>query len=148
MTKPDVPAIAGFMTDDLESPRLLGQRCKGCGTYFFPRVASLCKNPACGSTDLEVVPLSTTGTLWSYTNAGYKPPPPFVAKEPYEPFTIAAVELDVEKMVVLGMVVPGVTPADLEVGMKMELARGVLFEDEEGRKIVWNWKPAVAGRSS
>lgn len=141
-TKQDVPAIAGWFNDDRESPRLIGQRCTACGTYFFPRVASTCKNPVCGSTALEEVPLSSTGTLWSYTNAGYKPPPPFVAEEPYRPFTIAAVELDVEKMVVLGMVPIDLGPADLKVGMKMELVFDVLFEDDESRKIIWKWRPA------
>jgi uncharacterized protein len=143
-TKQDVPAIAGWFNDDRESPRLIGQRCRGCGTYFFPRVASVCKNPVCGSTDLEEVTLSNTGTLWSYTNAGYKPPPPFVAEEPYKPFTIAAVELDVEKMVVLGMVAPAFSCSDLKVGMKMELVFDVLFEDDESRKIIWKWQPARA----
>lgn len=146
-TKQDVPAIAGWFNDDREAPRLIGQRCKGCGTYFFPKVASFCKNPSCGSDALEEVLLSRTGTLWSYTNAGYKPPPPFVAEEPYKPFTIAAVELDDEKMVVLGMLVPELGCEDLKVGMRMELVTDVLFEDEESRKLIWKWRPLRGGKS-
>ena len=40
--------------------------------------------------------LSRTGKVWSYTSANYKPPAPFVAKEPFAPFAIAAVELEEE----------------------------------------------------
>ena len=146
-TKQDVPAIAGWFNDDREAPRLIGQKCSGCGTYFFPRTAS-CKNPRCPGGELADVPLSRTGTLWSYTNAGYKPPPPFVAEEPYKPFTIAAVELDEEKMVVLGMVASQFSCEDLKVGMRMELVLDVLYEDEESRKIIWKWQPARKGGAS
>ena len=88
------------------------------------------------------MPLSRTGKLWSYTNAAYKPPEPYVAPEPFEPFGIAAVELDKERMVVLGQLAKGVDLAGLKVGMPMELVVDVLSEDETTAKTVWKWKPA------
>jgi len=47
-------------------------------------------------------------------------------------------------MVVLGQVSPGVGVADLKAGMEMEIVRGTLFEDEEGERVIWNWKPVSA----
>jgi uncharacterized OB-fold protein len=62
------------------------------------------------------------------------------------PFAVAAVELEAERMVVLGQVVPGVGAADLEVGMEMELVLDTLTEDAEREVLVWKWRP-VQGRS-
>jgi uncharacterized protein len=97
-----------------------------------------------GHADGELVPceLSRTGTLWSYTNAGYQPPEPFIAPPgDYKPFSIAAVELDVEKIVVMGMCSEGITPQDLEVGTPMELVLDTLYSDDENDYLVWKWQP-------
>ena len=142
--QPEVAAIEGWYTIDTDSPHLIGSRCAACGTYFFPKQDHFCKNPACDSTEFNEVELSRTGTLWSYTNACYQPPEPFVAADPFEPYAIAAVELDAEKMVVLGQVIEGVDVQQLKVGMAMELVLETLHEDEEDTKIIWKWKPAEA----
>ncbi len=47
----------------------------------------------------DEVELSRTGTIWSYTNACYKPPAPFVAADPHVPYAIAAGQLEKEQMV-------------------------------------------------
>ncbi|MCZ6830077.1 MAG: Zn-ribbon domain-containing OB-fold protein [Gammaproteobacteria bacterium] len=142
--KPLAPAIDGWHTMDMHQPHLIGTRCIDCGTYFFPKQSSYCRNPACDSTDFEEVELSRTGTIWSYTNACYKPPEPFVAADPFEPYAIAAVQLEQEQMVVLGQVVAGVGVEDLKVGMPMELVLETLYEDEEDTKVTWKWKPRSA----
>jgi uncharacterized OB-fold protein len=141
--KPLAPAIEGWHTMNAR-PHLIGTRCKGCGTYFFPKQTYYCKNPACESTDFEEVELSRTGQIWSYTNACYKPPAPFVAKEPHEPYAIAAVQLEKEQMVVLGQVVSRLGVEDLKVGMPMELVLETLYETEEDTKVTWKWQPASA----
>ncbi|HEY9035440.1 MAG TPA: Zn-ribbon domain-containing OB-fold protein [Pseudomonadales bacterium] len=140
--KPQVPALEGWFTMDAK-PQLLGSRCVKCGTFFFPKKIHFCKNPACDSETFEEVPLSRTGKIWSYTNACYKPPEPFIAAEPYEPFSIAAVELDAEQMIVLGQVIGGVDVSELAVGMPVELVLEPLFEDDESIKMTWKWKPAA-----
>jgi uncharacterized OB-fold protein len=89
------------------------------------------------------VELSRRGRLWSFTNNCYAPPAPYVSPEPFEPYAIAAVELEREKMVVLGQVVPGVALETLSAGMEMELALGTLFEDAEKEVLVWKWRPAA-----
>ncbi len=137
-----VPAIEGWYTMDNEQPALLGSRCDGCGSYFFPKQFTYCRNPDCESSDFSEVPLSRRGVLWSYTNACYEPPKPFIAPDPFVPYAIAAVHLEDEQMVVLGQVADGLSVDDLKVGMDMELVLDVLHPDEEGDKIIWKWRPA------
>ena len=137
-----IPAIEGWFTMG-DEPRLLGSRCKSCQTYFFPRLVSYCKNPDCQGTEFREVPLSNRGKLWSFTNNCYPPPPPYVATEPFEPYAIAAVELETEKMVVMGQVAKGFDVGDLKAGMEMELVIDTLFEDEENAYTVWKWRPAA-----
>ncbi len=137
-------AIEGWYTLDRSNPRLLGSRCVKCGTYFFPKQAGYCRNPHCDSTEFSEVELSRTGTLWSYTNACYQPPEPFVAPEPFEPYAIAAVHLEKERMVVLGQVVSPVSVEQLEVGMPMELVLDTLHSDEDGDELIWKWQPETS----
>jgi uncharacterized OB-fold protein len=144
-TKPRVPAVEGWFTLDESAPALLGSRCTGCGTYAFPAEQRFCGNPACQSSDFETVELSRRGKVWSYTDARYQPPPPYVPAEPYVPFALAAVELATEKMVVMGQVVPGVTVDDLQVGTEVELVLDTLFEDDEAEYVVWKWRPVPGG---
>ena len=138
--KPQVPAIEGWHTMD-SKPHLIGTQCKHCDTYFFPKQDDYCRNPQCDSTDFDEVELSRTGQVWSYTNACYKPPEPFVAAEPFEPYAIAAVQLEKEKMVVLGQVVEGLGVEDLKVGMAMELVLEPLHETDNDIKFTWKWQP-------
>jgi uncharacterized OB-fold protein len=138
--KPRVAALEGWHTMESQ-PHLIGTQCEACGTYFFPKQSDYCRNPNCDSTDFREVQLSRTGRIWSYTNACYKPPAPFVAQEPFVPYAIAAVELEKEKMVVLGQVIEGLTVEDLKVGMRMELVLEALHETEDDIKVTWKWQP-------
>ena len=95
-----------------------------------------CRNPACGAEDLEDVSLGRRGKVWSYTINHYAPPPPAVVKEPYG---VAAVELDEERMIVLGLI--DGDAAGLRVGDEVELTVGPLYEDEANQYLVWKWRP-------
>lgn len=141
MSKQQVPAIDGWYTLDAANPQLLGTRCKGCGSYFFPKLTTFCRNPVCDSSEFEEVALSNRGKIWSYTNACYKPPEPFIAPEPYEPYAIAAVELEKERMVVLGQVTAGVTVEQLKVGQEVKLVLEPLHEEGDQVKMIWKWAP-------
>ena len=148
--KPHVPVLEGWFTLDAKTPHLIGTRCRACGTFYFPKVLTFCRNPDCTglndtSDPFEEVELSRTGKLWSYTNACYKPPEPFIAKEPFEPFSIAAVELEKERMIVLGPVIEGVSVEALKAGMTMELALEPLSEDDKAVTLTWKWKPVQGG---
>ena len=140
--KPLAPAIDGWHTMEVK-PHLIGTQCAECETYFFPKNTEYCRNPSCDSTDFHEVELSRTGHIWSYTNACYKPPEPFVAAEPFEPYAIAAVQLEKEQMVVLGQVIEGVNCEDLKVGMPVELVLEALHETNDDVKMTWKWKPAA-----
>src|SRR5581483_2842938 len=121
MAKPGVPAVAGWFTVD-DEPTLLGTRCAGCGVVAFPPRAGTCPNPQCRSTDVAPHPLARTGKVWSFTDARYQPPPPYVSpSDPYEPFVLAAVELDADGLIVLGQMTGGCTDADVHVGQPVEL---------------------------
>ena len=138
------PAIDGWFTDAGDAPALLGSRCKACGTYAFPKESAYCRNPRCAGAEFEEVPLSRRGTLWSYTDNRYAPPAPYVAPDPFAPYAIAAVELEREKMVVLGQVVKGVGCDQLAAGMEMELVLDTLYADDANEYLIWKWRPCDA----
>jgi uncharacterized protein len=122
-------------------PHLIGSRCLSCGSYFFPRLSTFCRNPLCEGERFEELPLSRSGRIWSYTNACYQPPPPYVSPQPFVPFAIAAVELERERMIVLGQVVAGVPVERLKIGMPVELVLETLYREGEQDKLVWKWQP-------
>ena len=139
--KTRAPAVEGWFTMDASAPALLGTRCTECGTYFFPRETRFCRNPACDGTELEEVPLSRRGKVWSFTDNRYQPPPPYMSPDPFEPYAIAAVELAEERMVVLGQLAGGASIDDLRVGQEVELVLETLYEDDENAYVVWKWQP-------
>ncbi len=139
--KTRVPAVDGWFTLDDAAPALLGSKCTSCGTFAFPKETFFCRNPECRSTEFAETELSRTGTVWSYTDACYQPPKPYVAADPYLPFSIAAVELAAEQMVVMGQVVDGITVDDLAVGTEVEIVLDTLYEDDDNEYLVWKWRP-------
>jgi uncharacterized OB-fold protein len=139
--KPRVPAVEGWFSLDDADPRLLGSRCTTCGTYFFPRESFFCRNPDCNGRAFDEVPLSNRGRVWSWTTNHYPPPAPYVAADPFVPYTVAAVELAEEHMVVLGQLADGVDPGTLHAGTEVKLTLGTLFEDDDTVHVVWKWSP-------
>ncbi|WP_120725368.1 Zn-ribbon domain-containing OB-fold protein [Streptomyces hundungensis] len=136
--------VAGWFTDAQgQDFRLLGTRCAACSTVFFPREDAFCRNPGCAGGELTEVPLSRRGRVWSYTDARYRPPAPYVSDPhaEWEPYVLVAVELAAEHMVVLGQAAPGVGVTDLAVGMEVEVVAGVLDEDAGTTWTTWHWRP-------
>jgi len=142
---PAAPGTEGWFHDGPESFTLLASRCTSCGSLSFPpRRISGCPDPDCEGLDSEPAPLSTSGTLWSYTDARYAPPLPYPRPPGAEfvPYTLAAVELAAEQMVILGQVAPDVPTDALRVGAAMELVPGTLTSSEGVAERVWNWRPS------
>lgn len=143
MARMRTPVVAGWFSGGGDDFRLLGTRCSACASVFFPREDAHCRNPDCSGGDLEEAPLSRRGRVWSYTDSRYRPPSPYVTDPelPWEPYTLIAVELTAEHLVVLGQAAPGVTVADLAVGMEVEVVPGELHEDAETIWTTWQWRP-------
>ena len=142
MERTTAPAIEGWFSRG-DEPALLGTRCRECGTVFFPREEAFCRNPGCAGEAFDEVPLSRRGKVWSYTDARYQPPPPYIpASDPYEPFALAAVSLEAEGLVVLGQVASGFGVGDLKVGDEVELVVEPLYTDDDGTvRTTWRWRP-------
>ncbi|MDO9457489.1 Zn-ribbon domain-containing OB-fold protein [Nocardioides sp.] len=149
MTQTQTPAVDGWFTTG-DEPRLLASRCTTCGDVVFPpapdAAAAFCRNPRCDGDTIESAELSRRGTVWSYTDAQYQPPAPYIAPQAegaaYAPFALAAVEL-AEGIVVLGQVALGYGVGDLRVGAEAELVVETLYADETGDRTIWRWKPVV-----
>ena len=75
MARRRFPAIEGWFTTDDAAPRLLGNRCSGCGSYFFPKESVLLpqSRPARARSSRRSRS-ATRGKLWSFTNNCYPPP--------------------------------------------------------------------------
>ncbi len=147
------PAIEGWFTtgDDGAAPALLGSRCTTCTSTYFPPTAEgagFCRNPACAGESFDTVELSRRGRIWSYTDAQYQPPAPYIGPPDgatYAPFALAAVEL-AEGLVVLGQVAEGYGVDNLRVGAEAELVVETLYVDEgpePTERTIWRWRPVV-----
>ena len=138
------PAIEGWFTTG-DAPALLGSKCTTCATVFFPKTSGFCRNPACDGTEFSDTELSRRGRVWSYTDAQYQPPAPYIpSTDPYVPFALAAVELP-EGLVILGQVADGFGVTDIKVGDEVELVVETLYADESGDRTIWRWKPVANG---
>lgn len=136
-----VPALGAesWFTED-GGPALIGSRCTTCGTVAFPAQRYRCPNPACGGRGFADERLAATGTVWSYTEMRYAPPPPYVSPAgPYQPFALLAVEVDGSGLVVLGQAVAGVSAADLSVGARVDLVIDTLFSEGDTDYTIWKW---------
>ena len=73
-------AVAGHrgLVHDRRRTPSSGKKCPKCGTFAFPPTAQWCPNPACMNDSVETVELSRQATVWSYTDARYQPPPPYI----------------------------------------------------------------------
>lgn len=134
-----IPVVDGLFTTGPE-PALLGGR-RPNGSYVFPYGLGG-GDPSEDSDEVERVELSRFGRLWSWTDSRYRPPPPFVATtEPFEPIVIVAVELERERMIVLGQAVEGITTDELRLGQRMELVLGPAGTLDGEPRVVWKWAP-------
>jgi uncharacterized OB-fold protein len=135
-----VPAMEGLFTWPSDSPRLIGSRCKSCGTYSFPKFYDIHK-PGCRHGEREEVLLSKSGILRSYTIQYYQPPPPFRGPQPFVPYAIGEVELP-EGLLVIG-IMTGCKLEDLKSSINVEMVVEKLYTDKEGNDVL-TWKFRLA----
>ena len=98
--------------------------------------------PTCRSPELIEEELSSRGRLWSYSSSHYPPPAPFIAADPFVPLGIAAVELDREKIIIMGQIASAFPLSNLEVGQPMHLVIEPLYEKDGENFWVWRWAPS------
>jgi uncharacterized OB-fold protein len=93
--------------------RFILPNCRACGKrHFYPR--SLC--PHCGSPDIEWLPASGKGQVYSFTVVQRAPSPAFAAQAPY---AVAIVALAEGPHLMSG--ITGRAPADVRIGMEVEI---------------------------
>jgi uncharacterized OB-fold protein len=139
-----VPAVEGWFTMDEAAPALIGALGVDSGSYFWPAKMAVSANPHAPFETREPVELSRIGKLWSWSTNHYQPPEPYVSNGPdgtFVPYTVCAVELEREQMVVLGPLATGADPALLKIGIEMELVLGPLFTEGDTEHVIYQWSP-------
>jgi uncharacterized OB-fold protein len=101
--------------------RLVVQRCKSCGHTRLPP-APLC--PECRSTDLDWLEVPGRGEVYTYT-VMHRP----MAADQQLPFVIAVVALEDSGGVRMISNVVGCDPAEVRIGMPVELVWEDMSED-------------------
>jgi uncharacterized OB-fold protein len=97
--------------DYLSQGKVMGTRCKKCGTKHFPPVADCAE---CLSSDVEWFEVTGTGKLISFSTLTYGP----VGFEDDLPYSIAL--LDYGDYKVFGRIEKGIVDEDLSIGMAMK----------------------------
>ncbi len=92
------------------SGHLVGSRCNGCGAHYFP-VREACA--ACHSLDLDAVPISQKGVLYTYSVVRQSTPAFEV------PYVLGYVDFP-EGVRVMGQI--AVDESEVEIGMDLELS--------------------------
>jgi uncharacterized OB-fold protein len=111
----------------LEDVRLLGSKCKNCGEVGLGEVSS-CQN--CAGGDMEVIPLSRYGKLWTYTVIRNSPPGNFKGKVPMGEGLVELPE---------GIRVKSPLGGDvekLEIGMDLKFTAYSLYKNESGDEVI------------
>lgn len=126
-----VPIDDGLFTWPSSDPRLIGGRCRDCGTVTFPRQASC---PRCTGREVDDHLLARRGALWTFTVQGFQPKAPYLGPEPFEPYGVGYVELGGEVMVEARLTEND--PGRLAIGAPMELVVVPFRHDDDGNEVV------------
>ena len=125
-----VPVIEGLFAESPEGYTLLAYKCTSCEQVHFPR-AERCLSCLCD--DLEKVPLSGRGKLFSYTVVQMP------ASHFQPPYAVGYVDL-AEGIRIF-------TPLDIvenkpfQVGMEMEINTGPLWQEDDKDVVGYRFSP-------
>jgi uncharacterized OB-fold protein len=125
--------IAFFHPDLLEMPQdqppyLKGYKCKGCGHIWFPKFLP-CPNPDCWSEEMEVIPLSRKGKIYSATDVYVGQP----SMREYMPLTVGYVDLP-EGIRIFAQLEGEIR--SFECGDQVELITGPVRNDSDRQPIM------------
>ncbi len=116
---------------------LIGSRCGSCGAHYFPRRQACAR---CLSPEMETVPLSAEGTLYTYT----------VVRQSIPVFEVPYVlgYVDLPEGVRLMSQIAGCDPDDVRIGMPLVLSIEPFGEDEDGNELTgYRFRPATTEES-
>lgn len=127
-------AIADGLLTSESSPRLIGGMNRATGRVIFP-----CPE----GDDYLATPLSSDGTLWSYTVQRFRPKtPPYAGPEAFEPWIVAYVELANEVIVEARLV--DISFEDVRIGMKLRFKPVPLDPSKPERVLIPAYGPQGA----
>ncbi|MCX5834830.1 MAG: OB-fold domain-containing protein [Deltaproteobacteria bacterium] len=113
----------------------MGNKCRDCGKTSYPAV-ELC--PFCSSENKEKVPLSTVGTLFSFSVTR-------VPVGPYKPPIIGGYIDLPEGTRVFGQIHANVE--DVKTGMKVKVETGIIWTEKDGTEVLgYYYVPCEAER--
>lgn len=116
------PIAPGVWTDGPTPQLIAGRDASGKIIFPIPEGDS--------GKQLEIVELSPTGTLWSFTRQDFQPKTPYDGPADFVPFLLGYIELPGQTIVEAHIV--ETTLEELELGMPMEL---VITQFDETRSI-------------
>ena len=136
-----VPLAEGLFTWPSDEPRLLGSRCDACGTMTFPTHYGC---PRCSSDAMSTVELGRRGRVWTWTTQEFRPPPPYIGPEPFEPYHVGYVELPGELIVETRLA--GYDDRQPAIGDEVELVVIPFSRNADGDDVVtYAFQPVDAG---
>ncbi|MBT5797135.1 MAG: DNA-binding protein [Porticoccaceae bacterium] len=110
MTQNLQPIASGLWSDEAQPHLLAGQSADGKIYFPIPDGDS--------GKNLDVIKLSRSGILWSFTRQDFKPKPPYDGPEEFIPFLIGYIELPGQIIVESHII--DTTLEELTIGMAME----------------------------
>jgi len=120
-----------IFTEGAEGTILLAHKCKSCGKVYFPKV-HFCPN--CFSVELEEIPLSRKGTLYTYTIT-------YMSSSHLEaPYANGFVDTPEGARVFAPLAM--VEDKPFKIGMEMELEVCPLWREEGKEIIAYRFSPA------
>lgn len=131
-----------LFTETDEGPRLIGTRCRRCGSMAFPARQGCA---GCSSEDVDDELLATRGTLWTWTVQSFPPPPPFPGGAEFTPFGVGYVELPGQVRV--ETILTESDPERLHIGMPVKLVLVPYPGASTEAKRTYAFAPAEEGAS-
>jgi uncharacterized OB-fold protein len=128
-----VPFDATYLS--LEPEGILGAKCRDCGIVLYGR-QTYCEN--CGGTNVDPIPLTKTGTVWSYTVQRYPPTEPYklgsVKREDWVPRVVAWVETPEGPRIL--SIVESLKPEEAKIGSQVEFFVDKGWTSENGDEVM------------
>jgi uncharacterized protein len=121
------PGLFDYPRADGEEPALLANRCRHCGTNYFPKRATC---PHCVKKDMEDITLSRRGIIYASTAVYIDSPVGIKA-----PYAFGYVDIPENKIRVFALFAGG-DPSSFVPGSEVELSLGPVRQDGSGKDII------------